>query len=333
MLKNRKGMTIADMTVGLAIGAILVLGVTTVLGYIRIYNQKAMYMSESRIASSLGSRFMWLHFKNADPSYNNLRGTEYLDDNGRNFFDLYSDADSQTITGAARTRTVTLTRTGRNSFTALVVNMPDRDIQNSRSPTFFADPVKFYNIPLGTPPAGPGAGPTVDMNLFRDYINTMNPNILTTPNKIVEVFSPITIRPIGAALTTPPNAVSYFLRSPDGNSFVPENFAGAISNTHPSNPGVPITSFDHFLKTLPSSGGGIPPLAIRSVRLIKYELVPDSATRVNPVMQLRYSTWNGSAFVNPVVVSTEVESLVITRRDIADPMISVDLKMIRKAAL
>ncbi|RYZ88012.1 MAG: hypothetical protein EOP06_11700 [Proteobacteria bacterium] len=333
MLKNSRGMTVAEMTVAMAIGAVLVLAVVNVMRYLRIFNQRAMFMSESRIASSLGERFLWLHFKNADPSFNNLRGGQYLDDNGRNFYDLMTDGESQGLAPAVRTRTITLSLApgARTSFPVLIVNMIDRDIANSKSPTFFADPAKFYSgITAGSGAPGVTGGPSVNFALLRSFINSQNPKILSTGNKIIEIFSPLTIRAVGAPLTDFPNTVSYFLRSPDGADFTTETFANTITYRHAAQPGTAINNFDHFLKTLPSSGGGIPPLQIRSVRMLLYEIVKDDPNRVNPVVQLRYRTWNGSDFVNPVVVSTDVESVVITRRDITDTMITATLNMIRK---
>jgi hypothetical protein len=329
MIKNRNGFTIAEITVGLAMGALLVLAFANVMSYISIYNRKAYMMSEGRIASSLGERFMWMHFKNAEPSFNNLtQGAEFLDDNGKPFYMLNPNAVTSSMAVADKTRSVLLTWAGRRTFTVAAVNTSDKDIVNGYSPSFFVDPTKFYNIQPNMN-AGLNLGPTVDMGLFTAYIRGQNPVILNADNKFVQVFSPITVRNVNAAITTPPNPVSYFLRYSNG-TFVDENFGGAVKNVNASDTTLNLTKFDDFLKTLPSSGGGIPPLMARGVRYIQYSLFQRvEPGHPEPVTCLQYATWNGSAFVNPVFIADRIQSITIGRQDISDPLITAKIVMAR----
>src|SRR5207253_7134358 len=102
------------------------------------------------------------------------------------------------------------------------------------------------------------------MSKFTDYVTSMNPLITNTNNKFVQVLSPITVRAVGKTINDPPNPVNFFLRFNSG-TFTNEDFGNAIAFTNAADPSISITSLDDFLKTLPSSGGGIPPLIIRSV--------------------------------------------------------------------
>lgn len=328
-LNNHRGMTIAEMTVGMAIGAILLLAVVNVMSYLRINTQKATIMTESRIANSLGDRFLWLHLKSAEPSFNNLRGPQFLDDNGQNFYDLLPDADIGSLNATQKTRTYTLKFDGKTTFSILTVNALDRDLSKGLSPTFFADPTKFYdNIAPGSVSSA-GSGPFADMGLLTNYISQQNPNILNAKNKVVEIFSPITIRPAGLPTSSPPIAVSYFLRFVGDKTFVTENFGGVVSYVNAADGSTVLNNFDDFLKTLPSSGGGIPPVMIRSIRFIQYELHKDTTLK-NPVNQLRFKTWDGAQFTNPVLIATDIESIVLSRKDVRDPLISVKINMVKK---
>lgn len=326
MLRNKRGFTIAEITVGLAMGGLLILALTNVMSYIRIFNRKAVMMSEGRIASSLGERFLWMHFKNADPSFNNLlQGSNALDDGGKLFYTLNPEANAAAVND---TRKVELTFNGRRTFTVVAVNSLDRDVSKGYSPSFFADPTKFYNIAMGTM-TGLGQAPFVDMGLFTSYINNQNPLITNADNKFVQVMSPISVRSGTMSINNPPNPVNYFLRYNGGN-FIPENFGGAVRFVNAADTNLVLNSFDDFLKTLPSSGGGIPPLVIRSVRYIQYELIQRrQIDHPEPITFLQYSIWDGSKFINPVIVADRIESVTLSRNNITDPLIMAKIKLER----
>jgi len=331
MVFNKKGFSIAEMTVGLAIGGLVALSIADVLSYIAIYNRRIQMTSESRIATTLGERFLWLHFKNADPSYNVLKGPNFTDNSGQDFYTLVPDGNSQMFTTTQLSRTVTLQPGGKTKFGAIIINTADHDVQRKYSPTFFADPAKFYNISPGQQ-TSIGQGPSVDWTLFKNYINQQNPNILSATNKYIEVYSPILVRDNNKMAPVPPNPVAYFLRYAGGTSFSTETFGGAVGYTNAVNPALSTLSFDTFLKSIPSAGGGIPPIAARSVKMIQYEIVQHSQLVNNQVVyDLQYETWDGTAFSNPVLVAIGISSVTLSRPDVTDPLITATITEDTKA--
>ncbi len=338
MKNSNKGFSVTEVLVATVITVMLFLAGASVMSFLKVKSNKAMLMSENRISTTLGDRFLWIHFKNATPSFNLLRGPSFTDDTGQQFYDYVPDYPISMFPASARKRTLTLTPKGtKNSIIVLVMNTFVRDlakinedIQNhvvaDRSNLIYADPAKFYDV------TGETTG-TINTVKIINFIKSNNPKFLSFDNgttPLVNFYSPALIRELAQDNDNPtvPNAVSIVSRF-DGSNFIVDTFGGLIQYRNATNLGIQFSNIDEFIRQIPPAGGGIPPFMVRAVRLLKYDFKNISGSN-NPNYALRYSEWNGSDFVNPVIISDRVKKLVLGRPDITDPLITVTLQTIKE---
>lgn len=326
-MRQNKGFTLIDMVVAVAVGGVVMLIFMNVISFMRMTEMKYQLKADARIGRTIGERFLWMGMKNAAPSFNTLN---IPDDAGASFYDLNRDLPTLNPIPLSRRREITLSTTSIvKTFESIMVNTNIADATNNLPGTIFIDPTKLYAISSALPASIP-----LDWNRFKTYIDTANPQMLAaTANPIfLEVFIPSSFRSLTQTTATPPNPASIFLKYA-GGTFTTETFGGAYNAKHPLDPTISITSLDQFLKQLPSASGGIPPILVRPVRYVQYEIYMDPvklsrdkevANKV-PIWHLRYNTWNGTAFANPVMIADNVRSIKFVRDDIGDPSIKINL--------
>ncbi|MBS1968796.1 MAG: prepilin-type N-terminal cleavage/methylation domain-containing protein [Bdellovibrionales bacterium] len=319
-MKNNRGFSLTELCIAIALGGMVLLAFMDVMQYMRVMENRIRVKADSQTTQSLAERYMWMHLKNAAPSFNNL---PMLDDTNQKFFDLNRDlAATSSSLGLTRKLTMNLTG-GKTVFTALLSESTTAQVQNGYPEVIFLDPTKFYNISLGSSSNIP-----LNWDKFRNFINALNPNFLVKATQVLEVYIPSTMRNVGAATTVTPNSTSYFLRCTNvpGSSCSTEDFGGLVSFRNAQNNAIAITDFDNYLKTIPPAGGGIPPILARSVRLIRYELKPNTVMNYgNDAGDLYYSTWNGAAYSTPVLIADRIIQVVFARPNISDPTITIDV--------
>lgn len=320
-MKNNKGFTITELCIAIALSGMVLLAFMDIMQYMRVMENRIRVKADAQTTQSLAERYMWMHLKNAAPSFNNLPA---LDDNNQRFYDLNRDlAAGASMTGLTRKLTMNLTG-GKTTFTAIISESTTAQVRNGYPEVIFLDPAKFYNIALGSSTNVP-----LSWDRFRNFINAINPNFLIKDSQVLEVYVPSTMRNVGAPTSVTPNSTSYFLRCTNvpGTSCSTENFGGLVSFTNAQNNGVAITDFDNYLKTIPPSGGGIPPVLARSVRLIRYEIKPHPVMNYgNGAGDLYYSTWNGAAYGTPILIADRIIQVTFARPNISDPTITIDVK-------
>lgn len=323
MKYNNRGFSLVELCVAIAVSGMVLLALMDVMQYIKVMENKVRVKTDARTTESVGERYFWMGLKNAAPSFNNL---VVADDGGKNFFDLNRDIPGSSPVPTANQRTLTMNlTTGVRTFNALLSVSTSAQVNNGYPEVMFLDPVKFYDIVLASQPSSV----TVNWSKFRDFVNANNPNFLAANTQVLEVYVPSTIRNVGADTSTMPNSTSYFLRCSNvpSTECPAENFGGLVSFKNAANNTVSITSFDNYLKTIPSSSGGIPPVLARVVRMVRYELKANTAGRPygNNAGDLYISTWTGSAFTTPILIADRIIQVVFKRPDISDPTITIDL--------
>lgn len=320
-MRDNKGFTITELCIAIALSGMVLLAFMDIMQYMRIMENRIRVKSDSQTTQSLAERYVWMHLKNAAPSFNNI---SQLDDNNQKFYDLNRDL-AATASTAGMTRKLTLNLTGgKTSFLALLSESTTAQLKNGYAEVIFLDPVKFYNISLASTPAVTA----LNWSLFRNFVNDLNPNFLAKATQVLEVYVPSTMRNVGAPTSTMPNSTSYFIRCTNvpATPCNTESFGGLVSFKNAQNNAVSITDFDNYLKTIPSSSGGIPPLLARSVRLIKYELKKNTVMNYgNNAGDFYYSTWNGVNFDPPVLIGDRIIQVVFARPNISDPTITIDV--------
>ncbi len=320
-MRDSRGFTITELCVAIALAGMVLLALMDIVQYMRIMENRVRVKSDSHTTQALAERYVWMHLKNAAPSFNNVLQP---DDNSQNFYDLNRDLAVTTST-PGMTRKITLNLTGGStSFLALLSESFTAQVSSGYPEVLLMDPAKFYNLSLASTPATS----LLDWSLFRQFVSALNPNFLMKATQVLEVYVPSTMRNIGASTSTMPNSTSYFIRCTNvpGTPCNTENFGGVVSFKNAQNNAVSILDFDDYLKTIPPASGGIPPLLVRTVRLIKYEI------KANPVVaygnhagDFYYSTWNGASFGSPVLIGDRIVQVVFARPNISDPTITIDV--------
>lgn len=322
MKKDSLGFSVTELIVVVGLSAIVLLGSLNVMTFLKVSSNKAQLLSELSISRSIGNRFLWIHFKNSAPSFNFLRGSSFADDNGRQFYDYIPDYPSSAFSPPNNKRVLTLSPQGRNSFVVMIVNNIVRDPGKGYSNTLYADPASFFDIS--------GSTGALSYTKLMNYFTLQNPKFLASGgvSSLINFFSPIVIRNSAHQNDFPPavpNSVSMVVRY-EGNAFVKDDFGGVV-NYENALTGTNQANLEQFIRELPPSGGGIPPFMIRSVRLLKYEIVSHDTNLEVPSYDLRYSEWSGSDWVRPVVVASKVTKLILTRPDITNVLITAKLEI------
>lgn len=311
-----------EVVIASGLAVFILLGAVNVLSFMKVQEKKLEMLSESSISGSLGNRFLWIHFKSSTPSFNLLRGPSFADDQGRQFYDYCPDYSSAEFPGDLGKRTVTLTPTGRTSFMVMVLDSQVKDVANGHNNVMFADPASFFDIS--------GNSGSLSKDKLIAYFAAQNPKVLDSPGlvSLINFYSPAVVRPLSKLDDSPPA-----MPSPIGmivkyaaKDFAVETFGGLLQYQNALTE-TPQSSLEQFIRELPAASGGIPPFMIRSVRLLKYDIVKLDAGLDKPRYDLVFSEWDGGQWARPNVVATDVKKLTLSRADITDVLVSVQLEI------
>lgn len=315
-LKNNNGFSLIEIAVAISILGLTVLTAMNIMVFLRLQLRKATLLSDVSISQNLGERFLYLHFKNALPSYNNLAAGFSTGTDGENFYDLNATYPASLRPADERKRDWVLSPTG--SLEAYVLT-----IDPLAGPPLYIDPARFFSSTAATETTsgtltylGPNPG---------SYISSQAPRFWEE-GKFLYFYSTSEVRPPG---TPEANFMKPygFLGRVQGGQVIPENLGGAYSATHPI-AGNAIVSLEDFFRRLPSSNGGIPVLMVIAVEFLRYQLVPDAT--FPQIFNLSVSKWDGTNFVNPQVIANDIERVTLNRPSVDETLVGFKIELVRR---
>lgn len=266
MMKNNKGLTIIEITVGLGVAAIL--GFIT-LQFIVDHQKQSRRIEKAidyKVDTLLADKVLLKDFRLAFPSVNQLN---VLDSNNKLFFEQ-SDKILGDPNSTENGRLLRLDRTnyGNKSLHVLIQD-------TTRGEILYAEPILFYDIGAPTDINSP-APLTFNVNKLKNYINAKNSLMLEAGSLVfIDSSSPMPVtthNPLGryAAFLAIVNNSGYLeIFNPPGSIF---NFKIYSKNADGSELETVVSTVDQFLKELPPSSNGGSTVRIVPVRLIKYSL-------------------------------------------------------------
>lgn len=307
-----RGFTLTEIAVAMAIVSIIVLGAMSMMLLVSRQVQRASNANLGNIETTIGERFLTQYLRNASLSYNVVTDT---DDTGRRFWDYLPDYPRGLLTTAEAEREITLTRTGPIS----TIHMITRPLLDGAGVRIY-DPAAAYLLEAASDEATDGDITYQGIN-YNGAASNLHAGLWGTGH--IALYSPIALRPTGTPPSTPPRPMLK-IGVINGSDLTPDTFGGTIDNRHPANDSVTLTTFDEFLRALPSTGGGAPYVMIARAQLLQLRIVRD-ATNSYDVLESR--RWNGSAFEAPQTLSVNVESLRLRRSSVTQPRVLFELKV------
>jgi hypothetical protein len=324
MIRNQKGLSVTELVIGIGLSAIVVSIVVAVQVHIAKEQDRLVRKLDDSIDQNLAERIIFKDLAGVEVSYNNLK---VLDDSGNNFYDYIPDITDNTLTGA-KDREFTLSLGGKNqAFYVMTQNPADGALLNF-------DPVWAYDV--GQDPGNPNVAAVITFNAAKNKKWMTNGDNGGRPGfwkdgNILMYDTPSRIRPVvsGAInMQTPPRSPIYMGSISSSASEILSNLPNTVltmfNTTQPSN-GEAISSLDTFFRKLPSVGGGQTIVRVRSVRIIKYYVVPDtkkvaSEYKTTPALLMMAELRNGQ-WTNDKLLADSVDKLVIRRDSVIKRMI------------
>lgn len=320
-MRNQSGFTVAEVLVAVGLCAVAILGTFNVLSYFKLQYNRSFLKTDSNLSVTLGERFLYSQFKNAFPSFNNLTGLQVMDDFNKNFYDLNLDYPVNLMPEADRIRQFTMEPTGKTVFYVITTN-------SQESPPLFIDPVQLFNV-------GPTNGQVNGSLLYAGFTNNNyiqklsakeqkpGSNPIWRDRNILYLYLPTTIRipnlvdPTQDAIPVSPYC---FFGQVAGNDMNLQNFGGLVNCRNPMD-GQPILSVQSFMQNMPSQQGGVPMVLLRSVSVLRYQLVSSPSTPSN--FDFIFDKWDGTGFSQPQTAATNIIKVQFKRHSISDTVISI----------
>ncbi|WP_413561277.1 type II secretion system protein J [Bdellovibrio sp. HCB209] len=324
ILRNQKGMSLAELMVGIGLSAIVIsIVVATQVQVTKDQNELIKKLDDS-IDQNLAERIIFKDLNGIDIAYNNI---VVKDDNGNNFFDYYPDITLNILSGHTD-REVTLKLNG--AITEFVVVS-----QNTSAGSLLTyDPTWAYDV--GADPGDPNTPASLTFNAAKNRQWISNEASGGRPGFWKDGISlmfdtPSRIRPIvggSVDMKTPPRSPIFIgsVQANAGDSLVSldSSVAKMFNLTQPST-GTTITSLDNFLRNVPAVGGGQTIVRLRAVKIAKYYVVKDEKKNANDYKDapanLMVAEYRNGAFQNPMLLADGVSKMVLRRDSVLKRMI------------
>lgn len=306
--RSQRGVTLVELIVSTGIAIVGLLAVFQVGQIVYKQNKKVATNVEAKTGASFLEKILYQDLSSIDKSYNNVI---IQDDRGHSFFDYQSELPEQNISGEI-SRMFTLAANREFIFIS----------QDEKSgPTLVYDPVAAYNV--GSAPADFNQSASLSFqSLNRDsWITHQRPEFWRN-GKVLMLDSTARVRkPLDGYgrvnLQTPARSPIYIGMVSGQTLSQVSGVSSYLNFKHPLTESI-INSADNFLRTLPSSGGGIPLVRITPVKIIKYRMEPDTNSMNSLSQKLVKYEFDGRHFVNPSVLDTNIQSLVFKRDNITE---------------
>ncbi|QDK45297.1 hypothetical protein DOM22_09100 [Bdellovibrio sp. ZAP7] len=323
MIRNQKGLSLAELLVGIGLSAVVISVVVAVQVQITKEQTKLTRQLDDSIDQNLAERITFKNLNGVEASYNNI---VVKDDNGNNFYDYYPDITENVLTGKTD-RDFTLIYSGKRAFYVVTQDM-------GAGPLLTYDPVWAYII--GTDPGDPNKpasltfSPANNRKWISNEANGGRPGFWRDGNLLM-YDTPSRIRPAPGGvidMKIPPRSPIYVgsVSTAAGDSLQGLNneAASLFKNTQPYN-GKVIDSLDTFLRTLPSVGGGQTIVRTRVIKIAKYYVEIDdkkkaSEYRTTP-LNLYVTEYRNGGWEKPTLLADGVEKMIFRRDSVLKRMI------------
>jgi hypothetical protein len=299
-LRSRRGVTLTEVVMTSGIGLIVVVALLYMFldNTQRVRNITAKL--EDRLTGVVIDQFLWRDLSQATLSFG---GLTIEDDEGRNLYDLYMDAEISKIPTNLRTRTLTISPTSKIKEVTFLTSPTD-------APLKMIDPAAMY---LSQPPTALGTSGTLEFRGFQymDYMKNLFGSHWVKGDAFL-LFTPVWLKPAGKTQDpTVPSRQPSWLGIQDDNTLLANNLGGVFDFRFPIDQ-VSAQDPDRFLRLAPPVGGASVMMMATKVVPVRYTL-RERAT-VKGTYELVRSTWTNSAFQAPMVVGVDIEQLIIRRR-------------------
>lgn len=314
-LSNQAGFTIIEILISTVILAIFALGASAALKDIYKFTNQGRNQLEAETDLSFAMRYLGDLFKNAGPSFNNIKNNK--DDSGNEFFDHLHDVSTAGWSNTQAQRTLTLSAVSGNFHLVFLTFSPDQVDQ------IYYNPVDAYVPPEPNEEMNTSSPLTYVSFNQNNVVSTFAPKVWIDGN-ILLLKVPIPLRYVAADATvnmTLPPREHIFLGKVKQSDLEHDTFAGYIRSTHPldnSN----VLSVDTFLRKVPTVGGASPVIEATTVKGWKISLVKNPTTPFYDLFSYEYQ--NGQ-FVKPFLIAAKVKSLELIRESVGLQVISVKM--------
>lgn len=313
-LFNKKGMTLAETIIGVAILSIsLVIILSTQLS-IKSELNKLDTKIQGKIETLGGEKLILFDIQAANLSFNNIN---IADNNAKNFFD-YIPEKSSALTSSNPDRILTLAVGQKTEIMFLLQD-------TKKGSVLIYDPTAAYKI---------GAAPT-DFNIAAPliFLSLNNGNFVSNQRSQFWNNGQLLFLDTMARIRTPaaivdmniPPRSSIFLGKVNGSAL--ETIADKnvfINSKHPET-NLVINSADNFLRTVSSFGGGVSTVRLQAARLIKYHIITNTGET-----KFFKSVYDGlsNSWTNPILISDKIKQVVFQRDSVGSKIINFKISKI-----
>lgn len=314
MKLNQKGFTLAETLVGVSLLAIVGMVAASFFTFSTKTQKEIVNELEDSTDNVIAERMLLRDLKMSEPSFNNILVS---DDNGLGFFDFDTDRSTRSVDEKARK--ISLSISGKTEFTFMITN-------DKLGGTLMYTPSLAYKIPYV--PADPNtAAPLNFVSLNQNSEVTKANSKFWQPGVVLMLDTPALVREMtsfGPNYNRPPRSPVFIgvVQGVGETKLAALGIANFINKTNPMYPNETIDSEDAFLRDIPPMGGAAPLVRLKAVGVIKYYLDKDKTTgKVN----LWRSLYSGNKFQNGVLVASEVEGVVFSRKNPQDSLVSFEI--------
>lgn len=318
-MTTNKGFSIMELVIGMGLMALVSVVTASVMLLVNRTSTTMRKDMEASIDTTVAERVILGDLRQIAPSYNNILVN---DDAGRGFFDYEPEVPSTTMTDEMKSRTATLSLSGRKTMEFIQQD-------TSAGEVLIYDPVAAYDVGAAPENFNQAASLTFRSLNNNNWIKKQRPQMWEN-GRLVFLDTPAKIRPIGANgvadMTVTPKSPIYLGAINGEDATTPKDAEAMLRRTHPLS-GATIDSVDKFLRDLPSMGGGLPIVRVRGVRWVRYalEAMPQAADGA----RLMRTVYRNGQFGSAYMIAERLQSLQLTRKSINDRIIYFKLERVQ----
>ena len=324
-ITQESAFTIAEFVVGLGVLSIVLAMTITTQHQIDKEMKIIDNQIENKIDSLGGERVLLFDLQDASLSFNNV---VILDNSNKNFFDYIPEfAINSVISEPQRKLTLSLTTPGAKSEIVVIADNLKSGV------ALIYDPVEAYNI--GALPTNINSGSSLNFQSVNknDYIKMQRPNFWLKNNMLLfDTTSRIRPQPTTMVaeidMAIPPRSSFYVGKvNVDSNSLVNIPVLAPYLNLGHPETGDLIDSADTFLRTVTATGGGVPTIKARVIKIMRYFLKTEPDNKVN--FYKSYFDPELNSWGNPVLISSKVSEVIFQRQSVSSKLISFKINHVQ----
>lgn len=310
MMMNKKGFTLAEVLVGVALLSIV--GMVAAAFFVFTNKTKTEIVNdlEDKTDTIIAERILLRDLKYSEPSFNNVAIT---DDAGRVFFDYDAERSQKAIDSLPRK--ITLTADNKKEFTFMIVN-------DKLGATMMYTPRLAYKIPYV--PKDPNvAAPLNFVSLNQGNTVTQANSRFWQPGVVLMLDTPAMVREMtafGPNYSRPARSPIFVgsVQAVGETKLAALSIPGLLNRSNPMYPNETIDSEDSFLRDIPPMGGAAPLVRLKAVGVIKYYISQDPVTKK---VNLLRSLFDGRTFPAGQLIASDVQRVEFSRKDPHDSLV------------